>query len=798
MRLQTIGYLNLHGYPIVLYEDPWYSIRQIEQIVHNFPSFAWFDPFLNFPAGKDIFWGPIFPVSAALFSLLFGAVTQSEIIQVVSWIPPLVLIPMIPVCYIIGKNIWNKKAGFLAAILVCFVSGEFLFRTQYGYVDHHCFETLFFFAFIAFYLLTIKNSLQKSGSTLISKNGVIFALISGVCFYLGILNMPTMLISGVIISIFTLIYSLFSESRKDLFRLGQIHTIIFGFFTLLYTIYGFHYPGLALQGYSFGLVLAAFLIILGTWYLYMLWYVTQKIKYSKNAYYSLIGASIALFILIINFNSFLSSLIINNLGIILSDAFSSSYISELKPISISAALSQYNIGLILSIIGVFILLKKYKDENAPAVLLILVSSIIITYISFNQIRYQYYEGPIIVLLSAITLERVFFILSKRISPSSIDEKKTSSANKNFKSLVIKKSPFLMIGVIITVFIILSSQVTISYLVIVPENSVTEEKVQSLLWLKENSLAPGINYTTIYEKEGFQYPDNSYTILTWWGDGHQVTALSQRMPMATPLQDMGAHASTEFYLAENESFAEEIIRIYKPNYVIVDIDLYSLYPQIKAWVNNPQIKKDQVKILYSLPEKSGSISHEWFGMTDSFFESMFVRLYQFDGSVITAEEKNNFTYIDMPYGNSLRSVVIPDEKIGTISAIEGTENLKQNIEVSFNSTRSTIDLPALTEYRLIYESPKIAPNFRDKEIHNIKIFEHVKGHTIPGTGTIELPLITNQGREFIYRQQSVNNTFTLPYSTTNTPYDVHATGPYRIIETNDIIDVDESQIERYYK
>jgi dolichyl-diphosphooligosaccharide--protein glycosyltransferase len=126
------------------------------------------------------------------------------------------------------------------------------------------------------------------------------------------------------------------------------------------------------------------------------------------------------------------------------------------------------------------------------------------------------------------------------------------------------------------------------------------------------------------------------------------------------------------------------------------------------------------------------------------------------------------------------------------------NKRQNQEIiSVNYLSPIIDTPALQNYRLIYESNGTRTFPGDVTLNNIKIFERVKGYTIPGTGTIEVPIVTNQGRHFTYRQQSVNGTFTLPYATTDSPYDVHATGPYRIIETNKTFDVDESQIEKYY-
>ena len=39
------------------------------------------------------------------------------------------------------------------------------------------------------------------------------------------------------------------------------------------------------------------------------------------------------------------------------------------------------------------------------------------------------------------------------------------------------------------------------------------------------------------------------------------------------------------------------------------------------------------------------------------------------------------------------------------------------------------------------------------IRMVKIFEYVKGARITGTGTIELPVVTNTGRTFTWRQES---------------------------------------------
>jgi hypothetical protein len=102
------------------------------------------------------------------------------------------------------------------------------------------------------------------------------------------------------------------------------------------------------------------------------------------------------------------------------------------------------------------------------------------------------------------------------------------------------------------------------------------------------------------------------------------------------------------------------------------------------------------------------------------------------------------------------------------------------------------IPALQHYRLVYESPRVDPL---SGLHEVKVFERVEGAKIRGDGVIELDLVTNQGRTFVYRQESVNGTFIVPYSTTGNPYPVHATGPYRIGGSTRTIEVSEEDVRQ---
>jgi dolichyl-phosphooligosaccharide-protein glycotransferase len=103
------------------------------------------------------------------------------------------------------------------------------------------------------------------------------------------------------------------------------------------------------------------------------------------------------------------------------------------------------------------------------------------------------------------------------------------------------------------------------------------------------------------------------------------------------------------------------------------------------------------------------------------------------------------------------------------------------------------VPALQHYRLVHESPNNVFSSASVDIKYVKIFEYVKGAHIKGEGTIEVPVETNSGRKFTYRQISNNGEFIVPYSTTGNSYGVKTTGKYTISGTGKQYDVQESAV-----
>src|SRR5690554_6234809 len=132
--------------------DAWYNLRQVEAMVANYPNYAWFDPMTAYPTGKEIAWGPLFPLITATICIIAGAASRPDIVYVAAWVPPLLAAAAVPLVYLIGKTIGDRLTGLIAAGLIPVISASFFARSIFGFVDHHVAETLFSTLFCLAYI----------------------------------------------------------------------------------------------------------------------------------------------------------------------------------------------------------------------------------------------------------------------------------------------------------------------------------------------------------------------------------------------------------------------------------------------------------------------------------------------------------------------------------------------------------------------------------------------------------------------------------------------------------------------
>jgi len=178
--------------------DGWYNMRLVENLVHHFPFRNLFDPYTLYPYGQDIWFAPFLDWSLALIIWIAGLGHPSmALIEKIGAYYPAILgaLTIIPV-YFLGKELFNRNAGLLAAGLIAILPGEFLFRSILGFTDHHITEVLFSTTTMLFFIMAIKRA-QETQITLSQikhkewsrlRKPVLFAILTGFSLGLYILS----------------------------------------------------------------------------------------------------------------------------------------------------------------------------------------------------------------------------------------------------------------------------------------------------------------------------------------------------------------------------------------------------------------------------------------------------------------------------------------------------------------------------------------------------------------------------------------------------------------------------------
>lgn len=855
LRMIPALFIKDPGFLYIFDTDSWYTMRQIEIMVGDFPQYNWFDPMTAYPSGKIIDWGPLYPLIAAILSLLTGATTRSDIIYTSGWVAPLMAMIMVPVIFQLGKMMWNWKAGIIAAGLISVVSIQYFSLSSYGWADHHIAEVLFSSLFFLAYIFTLiyvkSNPIDlKQWKTLVFP--FFLSTVTGIIFFLALLSSPTVVISLIIIAVYLLIqYILDYFSNQDSTYLLGVNAGVFVVSVILLYLFGFNQESLALTQYSVGIIYVYGALIAETIVLYSL---SLIFKGKKLSYLVILILLCVISILLILSIPQLRFSLDQVLGPVFGFSVYSVAVVETLPWTLAGAWENFTLALILMGGGLLILGYSIVNKRTNQSVFLLVWSVIMLLLTIRFQRFQYYFTVNVVILSAICITepiewrkdsiiRYTALLISRFSKSPDDRTITENDNsrdipptkkgkkKEPKSPV--KNPVnytgefkdlsVLVIVILTIGLIaFSISQDIQYSFSTPQRQISPDWIESLSWLEKNSPVSGIDYFTSYEARGFSYPPNSYGILAVWDAGHWITFFAYRIPITNPFQDnlRGSSGAAAYFLSQNESEANDILHSLGGKYIITNSEMaIDTFTNLVPWPSGSVDISPYIKWFMVQDSNNPSRLQKVHRYDDAYFKTMVVRLHSFDGSMQMPKTETYIQYVirQVPAaGETAMGVhgyarVIMSEHDREISIAQNdSQIIREGTNISpgkyaniFSGlpNQSMLEISALKHYRLIHESPnnasvKIFPESDTttlSDIKYVKIFEYVKGAHIPGNGIIEVPLVTNTGRAFVYQQESENGEFIVPYSIEGNPYDVHATGQYHIVGSSRYITVTEDDI-----
>lgn len=839
--LVTAEGVNLLG------NDPWYSLRQVEQSVANFPGYAWFDHMTLYPTGDVVYWGPLFVQIAAALCVLTGAATRPEIMVVASWVPPLMAVVMVPVTYLLARKIADWKTGLIAAGLIAVIGSNYAYRSLFGFVDHHIAETLFSTIFALAYvaaLLAARDRPLSPKNLETLKIPVMIAALAGIAYLLGFFNMSTIVLFALIVTTFTLvqfILDFFQERSSD--YLVLVNAVVFGVVIVGAAAFGFPHPGLDLSRYTVGHVIVYSGLIAGTLALYGLSvFLKGRPKYYFPA--ALAGvAAVAVAGLYIALPD-IYNLLIANLLAFFGGGATSTTVQEARPWSFDAAWMTFHWGLVLAAGGAAVLLWQNREKVNPTHVFVLIWTGIILASTAAHVRYEYYLAANIALLSAVFAGAVINATWKdvaRLLGRGSDSKASSSpvatvkqeeparkGKKGGKSPDARKTKvppknqpdYLKVGAfaaVIAVTLLFAGTSLMGNIALgtnAKYGGIDSQWMGALEWMGENTPDPGVDYYAIYDKETFAYPEEAYGVMSWWDYGHWITFLSKRIPNNNPFQHgvAGPNGSAQYFVSTSEEVANRILDNIGTRYVITDIQLDTSKFHAPATWADPEVGQEPFQPYFLLPVSAGSSDYQAVPFNNQeYYLTMVSRLHNFDGSMTDPTSQVIYAeYRDAESANTSLPVITRTEQMNATAGAAAVEAYNKNAPAGSGATLLNMyyqyrgdsilqpleRVPALQHYRLVHETPQnIFSNVGEggPDLKAVKIFEYVPGATIRGEGIIEVPIVTNTGREFTYRQESVNGTFVVPYATSGWSGEVKATGPYRIAGTGQTFDVTEEDI-----
>jgi len=829
--LRLLPMLNMGNTDVLMMvasDDPLYNLRQVEQILANFPQYAWFDPMTLFPTGQQVPWGPLFPTIIATICLLVGATTRPEIISTGLLVPPVMGAVMVVIMYFVGKICGDWKTGLLASGFTAIVSGQFFYRSFYGYMDHHIAEVLFSTIFCLLYMYTIyseKDTKIELKNISSYKTTLLLSGLTGIIYLLGLFVMPTMILFAMIVGIYIVIQFIIDIYRgRTSEYLLVTTTIIFTIVILGYLFYGIKSPGISIVLYSIGQIYAYLILIGGTVFLYGVAYlIKEKPWYYFPAILIVTGIVFSLILLIVSpqmYDQFISSFFL-----FFGQPEWSTTIQEARGWTPALAWMTFNYGLILMVGGALVMLYNNVKDEHPHQMYALVWSLIMLISTWQHVRYEYYLAVNVALLSAVCISFTFergwpdirrltlSISSDTETPEANKGKEESPRSKKQKKLQKKGSgssqpDYLAIGlVILTVglgVLFAYTSASLSYSNAASEGiRMNPDWRESLDWMANNTPDTGVNYFTIYNPETFKYPPEAYGVMSWWDYGHMITYIAKRIPNANPFQSgvVGPTGSANYFMSISEDAGNQVLDRAGTRYVITDIEMDTGKFWAMATWYNASVAASPYQVPLLTPAKNNINSYESVLLNSQlYYMTMISRLHNFDGSLTKPSTAFYIEYADSNITKVSLPVITGAESMNASEAIRQAAeyNLKapegyHAVALSSVITLPVDTVPALRHYRLVHESPNNVFNSNTIDVKYVKVFEYVKGAHIKGEGIIEVPVTTNTGRNFTYRQMSINGEFIVPYSTNGNPYGVKTTGKYRVISTGKEYDVPESAI-----
>lgn len=720
--------------------DAYYFVRQIDNLVHNFPHFFSFDPYQNFPDGtilngQNLF---VYFASTVIWIIGLGAPSEHTIDVIAAFIPAVLgALTVIPV-YFIGKALFNRWVGLISAVMIAIMPGEFLGRTILGNADRDAFEVILAAITMLFLILAVKSAREKkltfSGLDLRhladSARPLIYSLVLGIAIGIFTLTWRGSFIFILIILVYFVIQSIIDHLK----RRSSEYLGIIGLATFLVSLIVF------LMGSRLTLVMVSLIFcLLAVAVLSGLAWILRTKKANPAIYplsIAVMGAAgLGIFYAV---SPTLFKEMLNQFSVFI-PAGTNLAVMQMQPIlfpagqfSIIPVWGNFTTGIFLIFISLGILIYVVFKRDEPDILFFLIWSLILLAATLLTRRMALlFATNVALLMGYLTWQILRFMINRtyasitaaNAAPRPVKKKKYREAEtpKVKASWMVRgRIPIMAVTVVAVFFLIIFPEFSpaVDAATQTPSFGPSDNWYKALDWLKKNTPEPLGNpqaYNTYYSQP-VPYPASAYGIASWWDFGYWIIRIGHRLPVSDP--GGGARVQmAQLFTAQNEAAANQVLDSLKVKYVIIDdTTITSKFGGVTTYAG---LGLEQFGDAYYI-NNAGKMTQVIF-YYPQYFQSMAVRLYTFDGKQVVPANTQVISYQDKvtPDGQPYKEVVTSN----TFSTYEEAAALvKQkggNYKiVSSSVSKSPVPLESLSHYKEVYSASPTDPT-------TVKIFEYTK-------------------------------------------------------------------------
>jgi len=526
--------------------DPYLQWRMAEYIVENgfLAWFGWHDAMSWYPWGMQMAQGNLYGVAfavAAVYMFLEAIGVPATVFQVTVLFPVAAGALTSVACYFLGKDLWGRGAGLLAALFMA-LNPSNISRTTLGFLRHEPLGILLMVLVFIFFLRANQKGRSLRGT-------LVYSILAGLALFYLTASWAASYYPMDLLVLYAAVLVLTGRYTRQL---------LFSYVTT-YGVFLFLTP-LAVPKAGFGILTSlSFLVIPGVALLLLAREAGSQLPSWRIRAYALAVASVILVVLAY-------ALVTLNMMALPSGKFLSTLnpftrlempivesVSEHRPATWASFFYEYNTLTFLGLFGFFFIIRRLRETDIFLVLAALTS----LYFSGSLVRLTLILAPTFSLLAAIaTVEmakpavdilRQAVIFPKRRIPGLV------RIGREFGLAV-------LLVLIIAIVPAFSKAVAAAYapatiatssIPVTPtEGAKYQDWLEALAWLRDNT-------------------PQSAVVMAWWDYGYWITALADRRTLA----DNGTQNTTQIAMIaqmfmRNETTAIPMMQEYNVSYVVV--------------------------------------------------------------------------------------------------------------------------------------------------------------------------------------------------------------------------------------